>query len=125
MPDVYVQRTAQFAQPRQLGQSRPANTTAASLYSPADGVQTTVRTIVVCNTSSAAADYRIFHDDDGTTYDETTALFWDITLPANTTESIELNIEMADPDGNLAIRTDTANALTFTAYGDERQVRAR
>ena len=104
---------------KQLGQLRPANTTAASIYSPASGVNTDVKTLVVCNQTAGAADYRIFHDDDGTTYDETTALFYDVTLSANATDIIPLNIGMDDDSGNIAIRTDTNDALTFTLYGAE------
>jgi len=104
---------------KQLGQLRPANTTAASLYSPAASTQTNIYTVVVCNTSVSSAKYRIFHDDNGTTYDETTALFWDISLSADSTDTVEIKISMNDSTGNLAVRTDTADALTFTAYGLE------
>lgn len=106
-------------QEQQLGQLRPANTTAASLYSPAASTTTIVYTVAVCNTSGASAKYRIFHDDNGTTYDETTALFWDIAIAADTTDVVEIKISMDDSTGNLAVRTDTASALTFTAYGVE------
>lgn len=104
---------------KQLGQLRPANTTAASIYSPAANTVTQIKTIIVCNTTSSSASYRIFLDDDGTTYDESTALYWDISLPGNTTESIEVNLAMDDSTGNLAVRTSSANALTFTAFGAE------
>lgn len=109
----------------QLGQSRPGNTTAASLYSPADGVQTKIVSITVCNTTASGAAFRLFHDEDGTTYDQTTALWYDAAIAANTTVELEIVIFMVGPDGNLAIRTDTADALTFTVYGEETQVRAR
>lgn len=105
--------------PRQLGQLRPANTTAASLYSPGTGVTTRVELIVVCNQSGSSAKYRIFMDDNGTTYDQTTALFYDILLGADQSDSIEGSYFMDDVDGNLAVRTDTNNALTFTCFGRE------
>ncbi len=104
---------------KQLNQLRPANTTAASLYSTSVGVNAVVKSLIICNTSGSAAKARVFHDDDGTTYDETTALAWDINVPADTTVSLELFIAMEDDDGNLAVRTNAANALTFTAYGSE------
>ena len=100
----------------QLGQLRPANTTAASLFSPTSG-EVLVKTVVCCNTSGATAKFRLFHDDNGTTYDETTALAWDVEVPADSVATVELNIMMDDSSGNLAVRTDTANAFTFTAYG--------
>lgn len=105
---------------KQLGQLRPANTTAASLYSPSSGVQTVVKSIVVSNSSGSNAACRIFVDDDGTTYDETTQIVWDVTISsASSPLTIEINICMNNSSGNLAVRTDTASALTFTAFGME------
>jgi len=104
---------------KQLGQLRPSNTTAVSLYSPAASTETMVKSIIVANTSGVPAAYRIFNDDNGTTYDETTALFWDIVIAAVTTHTLEFNLMMDDSTGNLAVRTDTNDALTFTCYGSE------
>ena len=108
---------------KQLGQLRPANTTAASLYSPGANTKTEVTHIVVVETSGNADSFRIFHDEDGTTYDETTALFFDEALAANTTRLIvfERGLWMRDSTGNLGVRTATANRLTFTAYGVEHE----
>lgn len=101
---------------KQLGQLRPADTTAASLYSPA-GETAIIKSIVVCNTTASAAAFRIFLDDNGTTYDQTTALFYDANINANETVEIDTYWPMNDSTGNLAVRTDTGSALTFTAFG--------
>lgn len=106
-------------QVKQLGQAAPANTIAVSIYSPASGINAILKKIVVCNTTASSAKYRIFHDADGTTYDTTTALFYDVTLSANSTDIIHLDGGMNDSDGNIAVRTDTNDALTFTLYGSE------
>jgi hypothetical protein len=106
----------------QLGQLRPANTTAASVYSPAASIETRVTAITVCNTSGAAATFRIFHDDNGTTYDQTTALYYDVPIAADDTVTLEVFILMNDATGNLAVRTSVNDALTFTAYGFEKDV---
>jgi len=106
-------------QEKQLGQLRPANTTAASLYSPGTNVTGIAKNLWVCNTTSASAKFRVFVDDDGTTYDETTALFFDVILCGNTSVQIDLFASMNDPAGNFAVRTDTNNALTFTLFGAE------
>ena len=103
----------------QLAQLRPANTTAASLYQTPASTETLIKTIFVCNTSTAPAKCRIFHDDNGSTYDETTALFWDVEILQNQTLELDVNIMADDSTGNLAVRTDTASALTFTAYGSK------
>lgn len=106
-------------QEKQLGQLRPANAAAASLYSPGASTTGIVTSIIVCNQSGASAKYRVFLDDDGSTYDQTTALFYDIVIAADATHAIEVKLPMNDATGNLAVRTDTADALTFTAFGLE------
>jgi hypothetical protein len=124
MPDLFVQRTAGQVVARQLGQSTPAITTAASLYTPGDGVETIVKTVVVANVTTSVAAFSIFHDDDGTTYDDTTALFKAIPIPGQHTDLIEVELSIGS-SGNLAVKTDTTAALTFSLYGEEVQVRAR
>ena len=106
-------------QEKQLGQKRENSTNAVSVYSPNANTTTTIKTIVVCNTSGAAATFRIFNDDNGTTYDETTALFWDVAIAADTTVEITGAYEMNDSTGNFAYRSSVANALTISLYGAE------
>ena len=108
---------------KQLAQARPANTNAVSVYAPdtAD-MATEIRMINIANTTGSAATFRLFHDEDGTTYDETTALFFDKSIAANDsfTETYEEGaIWMRNTAGNLAFRTGTNNALTITVYGIE------
>ncbi len=102
---------------KQLGQLRPTDTSAASLFSPASGETVIVTDIVICNVSANDASYRIFNDDDGTTFDEGTALFFDVSIRANSTHTIDNAIIMNDSTGSIGVRTDSANDLTFTAYG--------
>lgn len=107
---------------KQLGQSRPSDTTAVSLYSPASGiVSAEITSLFVANTTGSAATYRIFIDDDGTTYDQSTALAYDVSLAANTfTEILSgSKVFMNNASGNLAVRAGTGNALTFTVFGIE------
>lgn len=113
-----VQVQAQREVSNQLGQSRPSVTTAVSVYAPINNVTGIVKNIRVCNTSGSAVKFRMFHDKDGTTYDETTALVWDQSLAADESAQIDCFIAVKNT-GNLAFRTDTANALTFTVYGVE------
>ena len=102
-----------------LGQSRPANTTAVSIYSPVSGQHTKITRIVICNTASTTQKFRIFLHNTGTTYDESTALFWDIVTPTDTTVEIKAGWWLTNPSGNLAVRTDSASAFTFTVFGIE------
>ena len=103
---------------KQLGQLRPSEITAVSLYSPPVG-DNVVHSIIVCNTSDSEATYSIFVDDNGEVYNETTAIFWEAALPANTSDVLEVKICMNDETGSLGVKTGSINALTFTAFGEE------
>ena len=109
---------------RQLGQTRPANSTAVSIYAPASHYRTEVRKFVVCNTSVNATTFRIFHDVDGDTYTEATALFWDIPIDPGETIGIEEQFWMdGRQSGNLAVKSSEGNALTYTIYGAEEKAK--
>lgn len=105
-----------------LAQLRPGNTTAVSAYSPPSTTQAQITKVIVCNTAATTQKFRIFLDHDGTTYDETTALFWDVVVSTDTTVEIDGDWWMTDSSGNLAVRTDSASAFTFTVFGAEHQV---
>jgi len=106
-------------QEKQLGQNRPTDTTAVSIYSPGDNVTAIITHIFVCNVTANTPSYRIFVDDDGTTYDTTTALYYDNAMAANETEKIPCFIAMNNPDGNIAIRTSAGSEICFTIFGTE------
>lgn len=104
----------------QLGQVRPTDTNNTVLYAPSFAKTWKADTLVVCNTSGALATARVFHDKDGTTYDETTALLWDMPVEAGETVIIsDFRIAGQSKDGKVACRSDTGSALTFTLYGEE------
>lgn len=104
-----------------LAQSRPAGTGATLAYTgPANGAAI-VRYILVANTTALAAAYSIYLDDDGTTYDQTTALFYAISLAANDTELIDIELPLTSSSANLAVQTGTGSAITFTVIGEEKK----
>ena len=117
----HVQRTIEVLPGRQLAQLRPANTTAASILQVGEQAVYAVTCIQVCNTSGSPSTYRIFHDADGTTYDQTTALYYDVAIAADTVDKLEWDdaLFMDNENGNLAVRSGNGNALTFTVYGKE------
>ena len=104
---------------KQLGQARENSTNAVSVYSTTWSVQAIVKTVVIANTSGAAATYRLFLDDDGTTYDESTALAWDVAINADTVIQLDGSYNMNNASGNFAYRSSVANALTITLFGLE------
>lgn len=102
---------------RQLAQSRPSDTNAASVVNDTRPWQ--VDLILVTNTSSDNASATIYHDADGTTYSEATALVWSAQIKPNDTAYFEFPIPISNinSNGNLAVRSGSASALTFTVYG--------
>lgn len=105
-----------------LAQSRPADANAVSVYSPPTSIKTEITRILVCNTTANTPSFRIFLDNDGTTYDQSTALYYDKAMAANDTTIIEGSLWMTNSAGNLAVRTSAANELTFTVFGAEYQI---
>jgi hypothetical protein len=104
---------------KQLGQTRPPTAgTFVSIYSPGTGITASSLVLTIANTSGADTTYRIAQDDNGTTYDETTALAWDVAILADTVVKVNVG-PMADSSGNLAVTSGANNALTFTLHGIE------
>jgi hypothetical protein len=103
----------------QLGQFRPANTTAAALYSNTDGKPFNIDCVAIVNTTDVAALASVFHDFDGTTYSEATTIAWELIIPGNTVVHYEPHHGISGYSNleNVAVKTSIANALTFTAYG--------
>jgi len=104
---------------KQLCQRRDNDTNTHAMYGPPANTIAIIRTIVIANTTGSSATIRLFLDDDGSTYDESTAMMYDVPIPANTTIQLDGFYPMNDPDGNLAYQQGTANALTVTVFGVE------
>jgi|TARA_R110000744_G_scaffold94252_1_gene182004 hypothetical protein len=102
-----------------LGQLRPTNTTAASLFSPTRGHEYRIDVIYVSEHAGATPTYRLFFDDDGTTYDQTTAIAYDLALSANQSKRVEGPFYMNNASGNIGVRTSAGSQITFTAFGEE------
>lgn len=108
-----------FASGAQLAQTRPSVTTAVNAFTAA--MPTEITRIVICNTTGTAAAMSLYHDDDGSTFTADTALYEAKSVPAN--DSIEIKAEsiggglMVTKNGQIGVKTGTANALNFTLYG--------
>lgn len=99
-----------------LGRSIPSTTNATQVYAPSS--LAVVESIIVCNTTNAASTYSIYIDSNGTTYNTTTALYYGVAIPANTTVVIEFvtGIPMTK-GGNIAVQAGNANTINFSIYG--------
>ena len=99
----------------------PADTAAASLFSPTRGFEYRVDAIYITEVAAGVATYQVFIDDDGTTYTNATAIVFNTAAVASATVRLEGPFYMNNPDGNIAVRSSIANNLTFTVFGEERK----
>ena len=100
-----------------LGQSAPAATTPADLYTAGSGIQTVVSTITVANRGTAAATYRLSVRPNGDAQADQHYVAYDANIEgtAVTAYTIGLTLDAADV---ITVYASTAN-LTFQAFGSE------
>jgi hypothetical protein len=101
-----------------LGQQAPSTTNNVDIYTVPASTEVIVSSILICNTTSTAATFRIFQRIEGATAGTANAIAYDQSIPANSTTSIESKITMNAADV-LTVRSGTANSLTFTVNGSE------
>lgn len=105
---------------KMLGQARENSTNAVSVYFlPNASTKAIIKTITLCNTSLSSANFSIYRDNDGTTYDESTAKYLDVSLASKATLLIDTYWAMNNASGNFAYKTSVANAITITLDGAE------
>ena len=100
-----------------LGQLRPSSITAESIFSPSTGQKVELSHIFITNLSAANIEFSLFIDNDGSTYDETTAIAFDTPIQANTTEIVDISLPMQNSEGNFAVKTSSADDINFTLIG--------
>jgi hypothetical protein len=108
-----------YASGSQLAQVRPADTNTATAFTAK--ARTEITRIVVCNTTASGVVFGLYHDDDGTTYSEVTALFFGTALAANESRIIDFGGVggglMVSPNGTIGVKSGTNSAITYTFYG--------
>jgi hypothetical protein len=101
-----------------LGQSAPADTNNADFFTVPSSHSYAVSSLVVANTTTTAATARVFARIGGAAAAASNAILYDVSVPANSTATFSLGMTFAASDV-LTIRSGTANALTFTAFGSD------
>jgi hypothetical protein len=101
-----------------LGQLAPADTNDANLYTVPSSTQTVVSTISVTNDTATSATFRIYIRKNGASAAALNTLYYDTPLAANSTLLITSGLTLGAAD-IITVRTGTANALTFQAFGSE------
>lgn len=102
-----------------LGQARENSTSAVSVYSPAASTVGVIKQITVCNQSSSNADFSIYKDNSGTTFDESTTLYGPVQLAKGQSWERETYLVLDNSAANFAYKSSVANAITITIDGFE------
>lgn len=100
-----------------LGQSNPSATTATTLYTVPSATETIISTITVCNQAATAGTYRIAVRPNGASLAAQHYVAFDISLPANTTDTLTLGLTL-DATDVVTVFASSAN-FSFNAYGSE------
>lgn len=101
-----------------LGQVAPTDTNNADLYTVPASTQAVVSTISVTNDTATQATFRIYVRVAGAAASATNTLFFDTPLPGNSAAFFTVGITLGAGDV-LTVRSGTANAFTFQAFGSE------
>jgi hypothetical protein len=101
-----------------LGQAAPADTNNADLYTVPSSTESVTSTIAIANTTVSSAVARIFVRNNGATAATSNAIVYDTAIPGNSVVTLTLGITMNAADV-ITVRSGTANALTFHAFGNE------
>jgi hypothetical protein len=101
-----------------LGQSAPANTSNANVYTVPSATSAVVSTIHIANVTNTAATARVFARIAGATAAAGNALAYDVSVAANSFVALTEGITLATTD-IITVQTGTSNALTFTVFGSE------
>jgi hypothetical protein len=101
-----------------LGQAAPADTNNADLYTVPSSTQTVISTIAIANTAASSALGRIFVVPSAGSASTANAIVYDYSFDGNSTVTLTLGITLAAAD-KIIVRSGTANALTFHAFGSE------
>lgn len=100
-----------------LGQSAPAATTQANLYTVPAATSAVVSTITVANRGAAAGTYRVYVRVAGASASNAQYLVYDSSLPATSTDTLTLGVTLAATDV-ISVYASTAD-FSFNAFGSE------
>lgn len=91
--------------------------TYATLYNVPSATQAVISTILICNTASAQATYRIGLDATAGTPGASEWLVYDAVVPANDTTALTLGVCLEA--GKFIRVSSSANTVTFSAFVSE------
>ena len=104
-----------------LGQTAPATTSATLLYTVPASTSAVVSSLVLCNTTTSAATATVYCNKAGTTNTAATAIIYQYTIPALTTQTFTLGLTLTNSGtaDTLYVQSGTASAITYSAFGSQ------
>lgn len=101
----------------ELGQVHLTTTTATNVLQAAANEAWLIRQMIITNTAGAVNTISLYHDKDGTTYDNTTVLIKGATLATGGIENIDdIIIPLENSTGSIGLSTNKSD-LTVTFWG--------
>lgn len=109
-------------QGEQLAQAIPGVTTPVTLFSvPLGGLRTEITLITIGIHNSGNKTVRMFHDDDGTTFDDTTEIFHQVLSQSSPNLIFQAQHPGSGihvkPGGAIGLEVSVASDVTVTMYG--------
>lgn len=101
-----------------LGQSAPANTSEATLYTVPSATQAIVSTLVIANLTGTAANATVSACIAGAATSNANTILKTVSIAASSTATFTLGIALGAADV-LRVTSGTSNALSFQAFGSE------
>lgn len=105
-----------------LVQAKNVGTGAESIYTPPAGTIAIIKNIFIhagAHASPANILVSLFIDDDGTTYDASTAIMWEHEITYGRSEPISCYFPMNNSSGNFAIKVNKADSCSISLFGVE------
>ncbi len=102
---------------KSLGQSAPAAATLTTLYTVPSSTEAIGSTIMVCNRSAVATEFRIAIRPAGAAIADAHYLYYDIAIPGNETFAATVGIAIATTD--VVSVYATLATLSFNLFGQE------
>jgi hypothetical protein len=101
-----------------LGQVNPSNTANANLYTVPSGTATVISSLVITNVTDTAATAHVFVRKVGVAATSANEILHNVPIALSSTAAFTLGITLSAGDV-ITVRSDTANAITFHAFGSE------
>lgn len=125
-----AERGAGFAQGQQLAQLRPSVTTPVTLYqvpaAPAGLRVELTLLFVALRDGASSTEINIFHDDDGTTYNDDTIIAGETKVDTDTDNIFQAQAVgggiFVKAGGSIGVQVNNANDVNFTLYGITEQL---